>query len=252
MIIKTNTEFQTLKEAGEKLASILYRVIEKTKPGVNTLELDKYAEKLILEAGGKPSFKGYKSKSSEKPFQASLCVSINDEVVHGIPSPRRIIKEGNLVSLDLGMEYKGFFVDMARTIGMETIDQTAKKLLKTGEMALKIAASKAVANNYIGDIGAAVQKYVEAGGFNVIRKLVGHGVGSAVHEEPQIPNFGRIKTGSKLEKGIVLALEPMITERGFDVFLDKNGWTWKTKDGFRAVHFENTIIVGENKAEILT
>ena len=252
MIIETEQEFQILKEAGGRLASILFKVMEKAKPGAITLELDEYAEKLILESGGRPSFKGYKTAAAKNPFPASLCVSINNEVVHGIPSKNRILREGDLVSFDLGMEYKSFYVDMARTIGIGKIDKTAAKLLPVGEHALQIAASKAIRGNYLGDIGAAVQRYVESNGFNVCRKLVGHGVGRAVHEEPEIPNFGKPKTGLKLENGMILALEPMVIEGEFDVALDKNGWTWKTKDGSRAVHFEDTVIVGEKITERIT
>ena len=159
------------------------------------------------------------------------------------------------MSLDVGMEYEGVFVDMARTIvvdGVDKADEQTKKLLKTGEGALVIAVQEARVGNSMGDIGEAVQNYVELNGFGVVRKLVGHGVGGAVHEEPEVPNFGKKGEGERLQKGMVLALEPMVTEKDFDVLLDENKWTWKTKDGASAVHFEDTVVVGEKKGEIIT
>jgi methionyl aminopeptidase len=250
--IKTEKEIEILKEAGKKLASILYAVLQEVKIGVSASTLDKYAEKLIYDSGGKPSFKRFKTKESLTPFPSSLCVSLNDEVVHGIPENKKIFKESDLVSLDIGMEYKGLYVDMARTVGIEKIDKTGKRLLNVGKKALEIAISEAYEGNYIGNIGEAVQKFTEINGFGVVRKLVGHGVGYSVHEEPEIPNFGCRGSGLKLKKGMVLALEPMVTEGDFDVSLDDNGWTWRLKNGMRAVHFEDTVLVEKKKGKALT
>ncbi|OHA13100.1 MAG: type I methionyl aminopeptidase [Candidatus Tagabacteria bacterium RIFCSPLOWO2_01_FULL_39_11] len=250
--IKTEKEIEILKEAGHVLASILYAVLKEVKPGVSALNLDKYAEELIYKAGGRPSFKGFKTKDNKISFPSSLCVSLNDEVVHGIPYENKILKSGDIVSLDLGMEYKGLFVDMARTIIAGQTDEICKNLLEVCRRALEAAIFEAHDGNFVGDISESIQKYVKSHGFNVVRKLVGHGVGYGVHEEPEIPNFGRRGGSPKLKKGMILAIEPMITERGFDVFLDCNGWTWKTKDGSRAAHFEDTVLVGGEKGEALT
>lgn len=252
MIAKTEKEIEILREAGKILGSILIQTAEIVRPGIATKELDEFAERLILKSGGRPSFKGYKNKPGEKPFPGSVCVSINEEVVHGIPSSARILQEGALLSLDIGLEYRGFYVDAAITVPVGKIDESAQKILEVGKEALEIGVAAAKSGGFTGDIGAAIQKFVERRGFNVIRQLVGHGVGAGVHEEPEVPNFGEIGKGRRLEKGMVLALEPMISEGQPEVVLNQNGWTWKTKDNSRAVHFEETIIVRDGGGEVLT
>jgi len=242
--IKTPEEIKILQEGGKKLVSVLYQVAEMVGPGVVTAELDKMAERLIKEAGGEPSFKNYKTDEDKIPYPASLCVSINDEVVHGIPGPRKI-KDGDIVSLDLGMKYKNFYTDMAITVGTGKIIEVAKKSLEEGIKVIKQGA-------HIGDIGFAIQSYVEKNGFNVVRQLVGHGVGHNPHEEPEVPNFGKKGTGEILKQGMVLALEPMITAGNPEVILSDDNWTWKTKDGSLAAHFEYTVVVTKNGVEILT
>lgn len=252
MIVKTETEIEILREGGKKLASILYKTVSFVKEGARTNELNELTEKLIKEEKCAPSFKGYKTYSSQKAFPSALCVSVNDEVVHGIPSDR-ILKEGDLVGLDAGLVYQGFYLDMAITAPVGKIDDVSQKLLDVGKKALEKGILSAREGGFIGDISFAIQSYVESHGFKVVKELVGHGVGQAVHEEPEVPNWGEKRTGARLQKGIVLALEPMVTEGSPDVFLDRgNGWTYKTKDGKRAVHFEHTILINGNTAEILT
>jgi methionyl aminopeptidase len=250
--IKTPEEIKILREGGRRLASVLYQVAEKAKPGIATIEIDELAEKLIRDNGGEPSFKNYKTFQDKIPFPASLCVSVNDEIVHGIPSKDRILKEGDIVSLDLGMKYKNLYTDMAITVPIGKINKQAKKLIETAEKSLAEGIRIIKEGNYIGDIGFAIQKYVEKKGFSVVRKLVGHGVGHKAHEDPEIPNFGKKGTREILKSGMVLALEPMITAGSPDIVLDSDNWTWKTKDGSSAAHFEHTVAVTKNGAEIIT
>lgn len=249
--IKTPEEIKILREGGKKLASVLYSVAKMAKPGIKTIDLDKEAERLIREAGGEPAFKNYKTKDDKIPFPASLCVSVNDEVVHGIPS-QRILKRGDIVSLDSGMKYKGLYTDMTITVGVGKISKRNLKLIETAEKALNAGIAVARDGARIGDIGFAIQSFVEKSGFNVVRTLVGHGVGYKAHEEPEVPNFGKKGTGEILKSGMVLALEPMVVTGKPDVFLDDDQWTWKTFDGSFAAEFEHTIVITKKGAEILT
>ena len=250
--IKTPEEIKILRDGGKILASILLKVADKAKLGVTTFELDEYAEFLIKEAGGGSAFKNYKTGDDKYPFPSALCVSINDEVVHGIPAQDRILKEGDIISLDLGLKWRGLYTDAAITVGVGKISADAEKLLNVTKSAFEKGIKVIKEKSAIGDIGFAVQSYVEASGFNVVKKLVGHGVGYAVHEEPEIPNFGKKRSGEILKEGMILAIEPMVCFGSADVVLDKNGWTWKTKDGFLAAHFEHTIAVTKKGCEILT
>ncbi len=249
--IKTPEEIKILREGGKILASVLLMVSDMAKAGIATKELDECAEKLIKKAGGEPSFKNYKTPRDKFPFPASLCVSVNDEVVHGIPSGR-ILKENDIISLDLGLKWKGLYTDATITVGVGKINAETKKLLNITKIALEKGIKVVKENAFTGDIGFAIQSYVEANGFNVVKKLVGHGVGHKVHEEPEIPNFGKKGEGVVLKEGMILALEPMVVIGSGDVILDKNGWTWKTKDGSLAAHFEHTIAVTKEGCEILT
>lgn len=250
--IKTPEEIKILREGGKILASVLRQVAEKVGPGIATIELDKLAERLIKEAGGEPSFKNYKTRDDRIPFPASLCVSINDEVVHGIPSKERILQESDIVSLDLGLKYKNFYTDMAITVPVGKVNSLAKKLIEKTKKSLEKGIKAAKEGKQIGDIGYAIQTYVYKNGFSVVRNLVGHGVGYAAHEEPEIPNFGRKGTGEILREGMVLAIEPMITAGGLELVLDKDNWTWRTKDGSLSAHFEHTVVITKKGAEILT
>lgn len=250
-ILKDKREMDILREGGKILASVLYETARKTVPGIRTMDLDILAEKMIREAGGKPSFKKYKTADDKIAYPASLCVSINDEVVHGIPS-ERIIRDGDIVSLDLGMEYKNLYTDMAITVPVGNVGERNKKLIETTKKALKNGVEAVRGGCFVGDIGFAIQTFVESEGFSVVRKLVGHGLGRKPHEDPEIPNF-RAKAGrERLQEGTVIAIEPMVTAGSYDIYLDKDLWTWKTKDGSSSAHFEHTIIVTKTGAEIIT
>ena len=250
-ILKNIEEINILREGGKILAFVLYEAAKKSVPGAKTIELDKLAEKMIKEAGGRPSFKNYKTPDDKFPYPASLCVSINEEVVHGVPG-ERVLKDGDIVSLDLGMEYKGFYTDSAVTVSVGNISEQAKKLIETTKESLNLGIMAVKSGAFTGDVGYAVQSFAEKNGFNVIRKLVGHGLGRKVHETPEIPNFGVKGKGEILKEGEVIAIEPRITAGRHDIYLDKNWWTWKTKDGSLSAHFEHTIIVTKNGAEIIT
>jgi methionyl aminopeptidase len=250
--IKTPEEIKILREGGKILASVLHTVGDYAKPDMATIELDEYAENLIRRAGGEPSFKNYKTNRDKYPFPASLCVSINNEVVHGIPSGDIILKEGNIVSLDLGLKWKRLYTDATITIGVGKISPEAKKLLDVSKTALDKGIAAIRENARIGDIGFAIQSYAEKNGFNVVKKLVGHGVGYDVHEEPDVPNWGKKSEGLKLKQGMVLAIEPMVVVGDSDIVLDKNNWTWKTRDGSLAAQFEHTIAVTQKGCEVLT
>ena len=250
-ILKNIEDINKLKEGGKILASILYEAAKMAIPGVKTIEMDILAEKMIKEAGGRPSFKNYKTPDDKVPYPSSLCVSINEEVVHGIPG-ERVLKDGDIVSLDLGMEYKGFYTDSAITVSVGKASEQAKKLINTTQEALNLGIRAVKSGAFIGDIGQAIQFCAEGNGFNVVRKLVGHGLGRKAHENPEIPNFGAKGKGEILQEGEVLAIEPMITAGRHDIYLDKDLWTWKTKDGSLSAHFEHTIIVTKTGAEIIT
>ena len=250
-ILKNIEDINKLREGGKILASVLREAASRALPGAKTTELDKLAEKIIKEAGGRPSFKNYKTADDKIPYPASLCVSINEEVVHGIPG-ERVLKDGDIVSLDLGMEYKGFYTDSAVTVSVGEASEQAKKLIETTKEALNLGIMAVKNGAFTGDIGYAIQSFAEKNGFNVIRKLVGHGLGRKVHETPEVPNFGAKGKGEILREGEVIAIEPMITAGRHDIYLDKNWWTWKTKDGSLSAHFEHTVIVTKNGAEIIT
>lgn len=250
--IKTSEEIKILREGGKVLASILSMIGEKAKPGVATIELDEYAEFLIKKTGGEPSFKNYKTADDKFPFPASLCVSINDEVVHGIPSSERILKEGDIVGLDLGLKWRSLYTDAAITISIGKISSDAEKLLNATRSALEKGIRVVKEKAFIGDIGFAIQSYVEKNGFSIVKKLVGHGAGYEVHEDPEIPNWGKKNTGIVLKEGMVFAIEPMVCAGRGDVVLDKNNWTWKTRDGSLSVHFEHTVAVTKNGCDVLT
>lgn len=256
MIIKNKKELEILREGGKRLAAVLADIAEAAKERVTTKELDNLAEKLILKAGGKPSFKGYKVYGAPTAYPGTLCVSINEEVVHGIPNDRAL-KNGDIVGLDIGMLWPsgasakeaGFYTDTATTI---LVGGGKNKLIDATKKSLEIGISKVHAGVRVGDIGFVIQQHLEKEGFGVVRELVGHGVGKAVHEEPEIPNWGRVGEGPALREGEVIAIEPMATEGKFSVKLAKDGWTWVTRDGSRSAHFEHTMVVTKDGAEVLT
>jgi len=250
MVVKSEKEIGILREGGRMLARILDLLAKNVEPGLKTIELDRLAEAEIKKAGGEPSFKGYHSKG-DPPYPASLCVSINDEVVHGIPKDM-VIKDGDVVSLDLGVKYGGLYTDSAVSVVAGKGSEESKQLVSVCEGALDAAIAECRVGASLGDIGHAVQSFAEKKGFRVFKELVGHGVGLSVHEDPQIPNWGEPGTGMKLRRGMVLAIEPMITKGRISIKLAPDGWTWRTRDGSPAAHFEHTVLVKKDGAEVLT
>lgn len=249
-LIKSESEIEIIAEGGKLIHNILYATAGIVKPGISTWELNVFAEKEIEKIGGRPSFKNFGDKKN--PFPAGLCTSVNSVVVHGIPSRDAILKDGDIVSLDIGMEYKRLFTDTAITVPVGKISDIAKKLIETTKKSLLAAIDQAKPGNTIGDIAFATQKTAEAAGFSVIRDLVGHGVGYEVHEDPAVPNFGKKGQGIELQEGMVLAIEPMLCEHEYFVVLDNDGWTIRTRDNGLAAHFEHTIAITKNGARILT
>jgi methionyl aminopeptidase len=253
--IKTAEEIKILREGGKHLAEVLYKVKEKITPGISTKELDTYALKLIKEMEDTPAFLNYRPAGATVSFPASLCVSVNDEVVHGIPNEDRILKEGDIVALDLGLKHKGLFTDMAITVPVGKVNTASQKLIQVTEQALQVGIDNALAGNTVGDIGYAIEHFVHSrkeGKYGIVEILSGHGVGRAVHEDPFIPNFGKRGKGEKLIPGMVLALEPMLNNGTKNVTLDEDGYTFRTADGKKSAHFEHTILITDGEAEILT
>lgn len=245
-IIKSAEEIAIMREAGRIVATVLRKMSEAVKPGIKTRQLDELAEKEIGKLDdARPSFKGYHN------YPASVCISVNDEVVHGIPG-NRVLQEGDIVSLDFGVIYKGFQGDAAVTVGVGKISQEARKLMEVTEASLAKGIGAARDGGHLGDIGAAIQGYVESYGFNVVREYSGHGIGRDMHEDPLIPNFGKRGEGLKLQDGMTLALEPMVNAGGWKTRLNSNGWTVRTADRSLSAHFEHTIAIRKNEAEILT
>lgn len=242
---KSNTEIELMRIAGRIVAETLEKIQEVIKPGITTKELDRIAEEYITSCGARPSFKGYYG------FPASICASINSEVVHGIPD-NRALREGDIISIDCGACYKGFHGDAARTFPVGNISETAQRLIDVTQKSFFEGVKFAVVGNRIGDIGHAIQTYVEANGFSVVRDYVGHGIGKQMHEEPSVPNYGRAGRGPKLNSGMTLAIEPMVNEGTYNVREESNGWTVVTLDAKLSAHYENTIAILDNGPEILT
>ncbi|MBA4418546.1 MAG: type I methionyl aminopeptidase [Syntrophus sp. (in: bacteria)] len=246
IILRDAVEVEKIRTASRYAMEILLHVKEAVKDGIKTKELETLCEEKLNRIGKiRPAFKGY----SGYPF--CLCVSVNEEVVHGMPG-ERTLKEGDIVSIDFGVEYDGYFGDCALTCGIGKLSQKTEKLLKVTEESLYKGIHEARAGNRLHDISNAVQSHVEAEGFSVVRDFVGHGIGRSLHEEPQVPNFGEKGTGPRLKKGMVLAIEPMVNMGESDVMIKGNGWTAVTKDRSYSAHFEHTVVLNENGAEILS
>ena len=245
IIIKSPREIEQLKRSNAIVAEVFEKLKGMIVPGVTTKELDQVAEEYILLKGGHPAFKGYRG------FPATLCISVNEEVVHGIPGHRQL-KEGDIVSLDVGVNLVGCFGDAAVTLPVGEVDPEAKRLLEVTEKALYIGIERAMVGNRLFDISYAIQRWVESHGFSVVRDFVGHGIGRELHEDPHVPNFGAPHQGPRLEKGMVFSLEPMVNEGTYEVRVLSDGWTVVTADGKRSAHFEHTIAITENGVEILS
>lgn len=244
--IKSPREIELMREAGRILAKTHEELAKNLRPGMSTWDIDHIGEEIIRSYGCIPSFKNYNG------YPASICVSVNDEVVHGIPHKEHFLDEGDIVSLDAGVIYKGYHSDAARTYGIGEIDDDAKKLIEVTRQSFFEGIKFAKAGNHLNDISAAIQKYAESFGFGVVRDLVGHGIGSHLHEDPEIPNFARKRKGILLQPGMTLAIEPMITEGSYEVVWLDDDWTVMTEDGGWAAHYENTILITENEPEILS
>lgn len=253
MTITTEEQKKDLIEAGKRLAVVLATLREKVAPGVTTDKLDELAERMIREGGDEPAFLGYTSEGSVRPYPATLCVSINDEVVHGIPNETvKTLKEGDIVGLDLGLRHNGIIVDAAVTVPVGRVGNDVLKLLSVTEAALDAGVAAAKAGKYVGDISHAIQQTIEGEGLKVIRELGGHGVGDVVHEEPFVPNYGWPSEGEELVEGMVLALEPITTAGKTAILLMPDGYTYRTKDGSKSAHFEHTILIEKGGARVVT
>ena len=245
--LKSNREIELMAQGGVILGQTLKLLRGSVRPGMTTAELDRIGEDFIRShEGATPAFKGLYG------FPGSICTSINDEIVHGIPSKKRVLKEGDIVSIDVGVGFRGFFTDSATTVPVGEVDPATRKLLEVTAESLEAGIAAATVGNHIGDIGAAVQAVVEAAGFSVVRDLVGHGIGAEFHEEPQVPNYGKPKRKEKLVPGLTLAIEPMVNAGGPATRTLSDRWTIVTQDGSRSAHFEHTVAITEDGPRVLT
>jgi methionyl aminopeptidase len=244
--IKNRDEIERIRESNQIVAETLLFIKKYVKPGVSTGDLNKEIENFILKKKAKPAFKGLYG------FPASSCISVQDEVVHGIPSFKRYLKEGEIVGIDIGVEQGGFYGDAAFTFAVGKIDDKSKKLLTVTEESLYLGIKQMIADNRVGSIGNAIQVHVEKNKYNVVRDLVGHGVGRKPHEEPQIPNYGQANKGALLRTGMVLAIEPMVNMGRYEVYFADDEWTVKTADGLPSAHFEHSVAITENGPDILS
>lgn len=249
--ILTKEQIKNIKICGKYLNESLTEAVKAVKPGVSTKYLDEIAEKELRKRGCKPSFKNYYVPGAGK-YPASLCVAVNDEIVHGIPSDKRILKEGDIISLDIGAEYEGIFTDMATTVPVGEISDKAKMLLESTKESLMIGITHAIAGNHIGDIGNAIENFASFRKLGVVKDYVGHGIGTQPHMAPQIPNFGTKGTGPAITENMALAIEPMLTLGREETALDSDGWTVRTYDGSLSAHFEHTVIIENGKPVIVT
>jgi methionyl aminopeptidase len=247
IVVKSLDEIGLMREAGRILAETLELVVGQVRPGVIEKELDEIARREFKKRGVVPTFLNY----GQPPYPATVCVSVNDEIVHGIPGEREIA-DGDIVSVDIGCTYKGFVADMAVTVGAGDVSPQARRLIEVTRDALWRGIAAARAGNRIGSIGAAIQAYVEGEGFSVVREYVGHGVGRQMHEDPQIPNYGSPETGPILRPGMVIAIEPMVNVGGWRTKRDADNWTVRTMDGSLSAHFEHTLAITDSEAEVLT
>ena len=245
IICKSATEIEKLRRSGRLVREILEEMHQQVKPGVTTMDLEKFAERRLAQAKAKPAFKGYRG------YPCCLCASVNEQIVHGIPSNRRL-NEGDIVSLDLGVIIDGYYGDSAMTVPVGTISEPLQRLLRVTEESLRLAIDKARVGNRLGDVSSAVEHHVVSSGFSVVREFVGHGIGRQLHEEPQIPNFGPPGYGPPLKEGMVLAIEPMVNVGGPGLKILDDQWTAVTVDGAYSAHFEHMIAVTQNGPDVLT
>lgn len=253
IIIKTQEQIDNIKEGGAILASVLDEVVKQVKPGITTHELDMKARALIFEHGGVPAFEGYQPDKHTSPYPCTLCTSVNEEVVHTPASEKRVLKEGDIISIDVGMKYKECYTDMAKTVAVGSITKEEEALLEVTRKALNVGIQEVRPGASVYDIGRAIEEYVNPHGYGIVRDLVGHGVGVDIHEDPAVPNF--IMPGTehiKLKEGMVIAIEPMLTLGDYQIKVLSDDWTIVTRDGSKAAHFEHTVIVTANGYDIAT
>jgi methionyl aminopeptidase len=247
---KSREQIEIMRQANLIVAEVLAELARHVRPGVRTSELDAIAEDLTYRRGARPAFKGY--EAGGQVFSRCVCISINEEVVHGIPSETRVLCSGDIVGLDFGVCYRGFYGDAALTVAVGEIDQESKHLMQTTREALWAGIEQVRIGNRIGDVSAAIQEHVERNGFSVVRQFVGHGIGKRLHEEPQVPNFGRRDRGERLREGMVLAIEPMVNAGTPEVLIKSDGWTAVTRDGRRSAHFEHSVAVTPDGPYVLS
>jgi methionyl aminopeptidase len=252
IFLKSRQEIETMRTANRIVSEILVELREKVISGISTGDIDRMAAEQIRKKGAKSAFKGYQIRKGVPPFPATICISLNDEVVHGIPSSQRIIKEGDVVSLDFGVIYKDFYGDAALTFSLGKNDEKILNLVQITEDALECGIAQAQVGKRLGDVSAAVQERVEQAGFSVVREFVGHGVGRRLHEDPPVPNYGMRERGVRLREGMVIAIEPMVNMGGPEVMMKSDGWTAVTKDGSLSAHFEHSVAVTEKGPEVLS
>jgi len=251
--VKSPKDIENLRVGGKHLSTVLKQVMKAVKPGVNAKKLDDLAEKLIRDYGDEPAFLNYIPYGADRPFPATLCVSVNEEIVHGIPNEKeKILKEGDIVGLDIGLSHNGLFVDMAVTVGVGIISPKAQKLIDTTREALDVGIKVCRPGNRINDIGCAVEKFAKPFKYGIVEELGGHGVGHKVHEEPYVPNFCLKEKSPEMREGMVLALEPMLNEGTKHVILAEDGYTFKTADGKLSGHFEHTVLITNGEPEVIT
>lgn len=248
--LKSSDEIEKMRRVNLIVAEVLEELARNVRPGVSTGELDRIAEALTRKRGGQPAFKGY--NVGGRVFPASVCISINDEVVHGVPSDGRLLQEGDIVGLDFGVVYQGYVGDSARTVPVGKVGVEAERLMAVTEQALWAGIDQARSGNRIGDVSAAIQERIEEDGFSVVREFVGHGIGRRLHEEPQVPNFGVRNRGLRLREGMVLAIEPMVNAGTPGVRIKDDGWTAVTEDGLLSAHFEHSVAITENGPYVLS
>ena len=249
--LKTEDEIELMRQANQLVGRTLGELAKHIKPGVTTLQLDKIADEFIRDHGAQPTFKGFPNPYGG-PFPASICTSVNDVVVHGVPNAETVLKEGDIISVDCGTLLNGFNGDSAYTFCVGEVTDEVKKLLKTTKESLYLGIENAVAGKHLGDISSAVQEHCEAQKYGIVRELTGHGIGREMHEDPQVPNYGRRGNGVMLKAGMCLAIEPMVTMGNRAIWMDADRWTIRTRDGKPAAHFEHTIAVRKGQAEILS
>ncbi len=252
IILKSKAEQAVMRDAGRINAQVLATVKESIKPGISTMELNRIAERVLKKHKAKSVFKGYTFGGRLPPYPTAINACVNEELVHGIPNRRRRLREGDLVSIDCGTLYKGYIGDSAFSVGVGKISEENEKLLAVTERSLYIGIEAAIAGNYVGDIGHAIQAYVEGNGYNVVRGYGGHGVGRSMHEDPHIPNYGKRKQGVKLRSGMTFAIEPMVLLGDEEVVVRSDKWTVASKDNKTTAHFEHTVLITDQGPEILT